>query len=168
VKQKRIPKNIFVYLMISVSMVMVFSVNLAFAQQYVDLGESGNRVNSVAAPVYINDKIAPNIASFTLSSSSIFTGDSIAGTCTAIDNLDPSPITTIAGIDTSTTGSKIAICISTDATGNTNQSTLSYIVNKRSSWSTGWSAVGASTNTWMIYNLILSVLKSPQFRVTGN
>ena len=75
------------------------------------------------------DKTAPNVTVFTLSSSNVFTGETITGTCTSTDSLDSNPVTVISGIDTSTAGTKTATCTSTDAASNTKQGTLAYTVN---------------------------------------
>jgi len=74
------------------------------------------------------DSIAPNITSFTLSATSVNTGDGLTGLCTATDNFDPTPITVITGIDTSTAGTKTATCTATDSAGNVATASAAYTV----------------------------------------
>jgi PGF-pre-PGF domain-containing protein len=75
------------------------------------------------------DKIKPNITSFTLSETNVTTGSEITGTCQASDNLDPNVVTNITGIDTSTIGTKKAMCTATDQAGNNKTAVVSYTVN---------------------------------------
>lgn len=92
----------------------------------------------------ILDKTSSNITLFSLSSSSVFTGDVITGTCTATDNLDNNPGIVISGIDTSSTGTKTALCTVTDISGNVNSSSLNYTVNQRSSGGGGGGSSGTN------------------------
>ncbi len=75
------------------------------------------------------DKTAPNIISFTLSSTSVNVGTGITGTCTVTDNLHTNIAGAITGIDTTTAGAKTATCTATDLAGNTAATTATYTVN---------------------------------------
>jgi|GEM_PF-862031 len=94
------------------------------------------------------DKMAPNITSFTLSATSVYTNDALTGTCTATDNLDLAPVTVITGIDASSTGTKTATCTATDAAGNTVQRSLDYTVNQQSSGGGGGGGGSFCTPNW--------------------
>jgi PGF-pre-PGF domain-containing protein len=75
------------------------------------------------------DKIPPNITSFTLSATSVNTGDAVIGTCTVTDNLATNITGIITGIDTTTAGSKTATCTATDLAGNIATASAPYTVN---------------------------------------
>ena len=108
---------------------------------YYAVDSLGNVEDSIT--IYaILDNTSANITLFSLSSSSVYTGDTITGTCLATDDFDNNPDIVISGIDTSSTGTKTAICTVTDASGNINTSSLNYTVNQRSSGGGGGSSSG--------------------------
>ncbi|MDD3174919.1 MAG: DUF4332 domain-containing protein [Candidatus Nanoarchaeia archaeon] len=86
---------------------------------------------------------APVITSFTLNPTSVYVGETITGTCIIADNLDMGIITSITGIDTSSTGTKTATCTATGTTNLTDSATATYEVSSSSGGSSGGSGSGS-------------------------
>ncbi len=95
----------------------------AYAQTAVTL--QANTISTPTAPVLIT--------SFTLSNTSVLMGEAITGSCTATVNSVPNATTVIAGVDTSSAGSKTATCTATDSVGNVATSFAVYTVTEVSS-----------------------------------
>jgi parallel beta-helix repeat protein len=93
--------------------------------------EAGNSNVSQNITIYV-DTTEPTITSFTLSASTVNVGDTITASCIATDNsqsYEGSVTTQVTGIDTSSAGTKVAVCTATDTAGNKKTATVSYTVN---------------------------------------
>ncbi|MBS3168679.1 PGF-pre-PGF domain-containing protein [Candidatus Woesearchaeota archaeon] len=90
------------------------------------------------------DTTDPTISSFSLSANTVVVGNTLTASCSAIDNLDSSVITSVTGLSSSNLGTFTATCTAIDDAGNLITNTLIYtIVNSGSS---GSSSGGSSSS----------------------
>ncbi|MGC9031880.1 MAG: PGF-pre-PGF domain-containing protein, partial [Candidatus Woesearchaeota archaeon] len=117
-------------------------------------GTSGNSVTGSA--VFELDKTAPVII-FSLSTATVYVGQTITATCTATDARDGTitPTYTV-NPSTSTAGTFTTTCTATDAAGNTAISSLTYTVNN---WPSGGGSSGGTGVIVPTASMIWAVLE---------
>ena len=109
----------------------------------VTINDTAGNSNTTARRTITLDTTAP-IISFSCSKSSLTAGETLRCSCSATDNIDPSPsVSYTANPSTSNTGTFTTTCSATDYTGNSASSSISY--NVESSGGGGYLNYGISS-----------------------
>ncbi|MEM2121231.1 MAG: PGF-pre-PGF domain-containing protein [Candidatus Woesearchaeota archaeon] len=117
----------------------------------------GSSGNSATESISFELDKTPPVITFSLSATTVYVGQTITATCTAIDSRDGSVSTNYSvNPSTSTPGTFTTTCTATDSAGNIATSTITYTVNN---WPTGGGSGGGGTgiilpSSTMIWSII--------------